>query len=103
VINTAAFHKTYICEEPPDTASFANAQGALNVAKICSETSAKDVLISLDMLGLHAILDANRNPRSNIRLVHLRTAKRHCEIANGWWLDTGKKDNMIYASITVSG
>jgi dTDP-4-dehydrorhamnose reductase len=48
VINTAAFHKTDICEEQPEKAFLVNAVGALNVARTCSEIGATTVFISTD-------------------------------------------------------
>jgi dTDP-4-dehydrorhamnose reductase len=48
VINTAAFHKTDVCEEQPEKAFLVNALGALNVARTCSEIGATSVFISTD-------------------------------------------------------
>jgi len=48
VINTAAFHKTDLCEEEPLKTFSVNALGAKNVALISKEIDATDVYISTD-------------------------------------------------------
>lgn len=48
VINTSAYHNVPLCEQNPDTAFAINGKGALNLAKICSETNTKLVHYSTD-------------------------------------------------------
>jgi len=48
VINTAAFHKTDLCEDEPEKAFNVNAIGAYNVSLICREIDAINIYISTD-------------------------------------------------------
>lgn len=48
VINTAAFHKTDLCEEFPEKSFLVNTIGAKNVTDICNEINAINVYISTD-------------------------------------------------------
>lgn len=48
VINTSAYHNVPLCEQNPDAAFAINGKGALNLAKICSETNTKLVHYSTD-------------------------------------------------------
>ena len=56
VINTAAFHKTELCEQEPERAFKVNAAGAHHVARVSSGLGARTVYISTDYVfgGSHS-------------------------------------------------
>ena len=48
VLNTSAFHNVPLCEQDPEKAFAVNGQGALNLARVCTDIQAKLVHYSTD-------------------------------------------------------